>query len=246
MNNSQNILELLKKRYTTKLWQHTPVTDAQLDYVLQCAYLAPSKMAHHSHKIVALTNSAEGKAIKDWLFYEHTWAWDGYPAYDIPVGHQSTEDRDYNGQYRAPVVLIWLSTLKDAERILVQTQVNHQPVSYHVHTPDAYQQRSDIYISATTAMLAAEEQGLRTGYGVCHHAGMVAEHLGMPSYHAVVAMGLGYPQPSNQINSIEDLAMPVLDKQGNRLGFCMANTLPGDPHWNRDDRPSFVQMMKII
>jgi nitroreductase len=237
---TSSILKLLQQRYTTKLWQDTPVTDAQLDYVLQCAYLAPSKMAHHSHRIVALTDSAEGKKIKDWLFYEHTWAWDGHPAYDIPVGHQSDEDRDYNGQYRAPVVLIWLSELKNARRITVQKEVNGQIQQYNVSTPDAYQQRSDIYISATAAMLAAEEQGLRTGYGVCHHNKMVAEHLGMPSYCAVVAMGMGYPADT------ADSEVPVLDAEGHQLGFCVPNTPPGNPHWNRDDRPTQNQMIKII
>jgi nitroreductase len=235
-----DVLKILKQRYTTKLWLDTPVTDAQLDYVLQCAYLAPSKMAHHSHRIVAITNSAEGKKIKDWLFYEHTWAWDGYPAYDIPVGHQSTEARDYNGQYRAPVVLIWLSELKDARRITVQKQIHNEWVQYTVGTPDAYQQRSDIYISATAAMLAAEEQGLNTGYGVCHHNKMVAEHLGMPSYCAVVAMGMGYPADT------ADSEVPVLDAVGHQLGFCVPNTPPGNPHWNRDDKPTQNQMIKII
>ena len=237
---TSSILKLLQQRYTTKLWQDKPVTDAQLDYVLQCAYLAPSKMAHHSHRIVALTDSAEGKKIKDWLFYEHTWAWDGHPAYDIPVGHQSAEDRDYNGQYRAPVVLIWLSELKNARRITVQKEVNGQIQQYNVSTPDAYQQRSDIYISATAAMLAAEEQGLRTGYGVCHHNKMVAEHLGMPSYCAVVAMGMGYPADT------ADSEVPVLDAVGHQLGFCVPNTPPGNPHWNRDDKPTQNQMIKII
>ena len=234
------ILKLLQQRYTTKLWQDTPVTDAQLDYVLQCAYLAPSKMAHHSHKIVALTNSVQGREIKDWLFYEHTWAWDGYPAYDIPVGHHSTDARDYNGQYRAPVVLIWLSELKDARRVTVQKQIRDEWVQYTVGTPDAYQQRSDIYISATTAMLAAEEQGLRTGYGVCHHQKMVAERLGMPSYHAVVAMGMGYPADT------ADSEVPVLDADGCQLGLCVPNTPPGQPHWNRDDKPTQTQMIKVI
>jgi nitroreductase len=237
---TKSIKQLLSERYTTKLWQDTPVSDAQLDYVLQCAYLAPSKMAHHSHKIVAITNSVQGKAIKDWLFYEHTWAWDGHPAYDIPVGHQSDEDRDYNGQYRAPVVLIWLSELKNARRVTVQKQIHNQLLQYNVSTPDADQQRNDIYISATTAMLAAEEQGLRTGYGVCHHHKMVAEHLGMPSYHAVVAMGMGYATISTH------LEVPVLNDQGEPLGFCVPNTPPGAAHWNRDDRPSFQAMMQII
>jgi nitroreductase len=235
-----DVLKILKQRYTTKLWLDTPVTDTQLDYVLQCAYLAPSKMAHHSHKIVALTDSVEGKAIKDWLFYEHTWAWDGYPAYDIPAGHQSTEDRDYNGQYHAPVVLIWLSELKDTRRVTVQKQIRDEWVQYTVGTPDAYQQRSDIYISATTAMLAAEEQGLNTGYGVCHHNKMVAERLGMPSYHAVVAMGMGYPADT------ADSEVPVLDAEGRQLGLCVPNTPPGQPHWNRDDKPTQTQMIKVI
>lgn len=234
------ILKLLQQRYTTKLWQDAPVTDAQLDYVLQCAYLAPSKMAHHSHRIVALTNSVQGREIKDWLFYEHTWAWDGYPAYDIPVGHHSTEARDYNGQYRAPVVLIWLSELKDARRVTVQKQIHDEWVQYTVGTPDAYQQRSDIYISATAAMLAAEEQGLRTGYGVCHHNKMVAERLGMPTHNAVVAMGMGYASEPT------DSEVPVLDARGQPLGFCVPNTPPGEPHWNRNDRPSFADMMQII
>ena len=197
-------------------------------------------MAHHSHKIVALTDSVEGKKIKDWLFYEHTWAWDGHPAYDIPVGHQSDEDRDYNGQYRAPVVLIWLSELKNARRITVQKEVDGKIQQYNVSTPDAYQQRSDIYISATAAMLAAEELGLNTGYGVCHHNKMVAEHLGMPSYCAVVAMGMGYPADT------ADLEVPVLDAAGHQLGFCVPNTPPGAPHWNRDDKPTQTQMIKII
>jgi nitroreductase len=242
---TSSILKLLQQRYTTKLWQDTPVTDAQLDYVLQCAYLAPSKMAHHSHRVVALTNSVQGREIKDWLFYEHTWAWDGYPAYDIPAGHQSTEDRDYNGQYRAPVVLIWLSELKNARRVTVQKEVDGKIQQYTVGTPDAYQQRSDIYISATAALLAAEEQGLNTGYGVCHHQKMVAERLGMPTYHAVVAMGMGYPA---DILGVErgGFSVPVLNDQGERLGFCVANTPPGNLHWNRDDKPGFADMMRII
>jgi nitroreductase len=234
------ILKLLQQRYTTKLWQDAPVTDAQLDYVLQCAYLAPSKMAHHSHRIVALTNSVQGREIKDWLFYEHTWAWDGYPAYDIPVGHHSTEARDYNGQYRAPVVLIWLSELKDSRRVTVQKQIHNEWVQYTVGTPDAYQQRSDIYISATAAMLAAEEQGLHTGYGVCHHNKMVAERLGMPTHNAVVAMGMGYASEPT------DSEVPVLDARGQPLGFCVPNTPPGEPHWNRDDKPTQDQMIKVI
>ena len=235
------ILKLLQQRYTTKCWLDTAVTPTQLDCVLQCAYLAPSKMAHHSHKIVALTNSVQGREIKDWLFYEHTWCWDGHPAYDIPVGHISTEERDYNGQYRAPVVLIWLSELKDARRVWVQTEINHQPVSYHVNTPDAYQQRSDIYISATTAMLAAEQQGLRTGFGVCHDPRQVAERLGQPSYHAVVAMGMGHAEAQ-----LDHVDVPVLNDLGERLGSCVPNTPPGHSHWNRNARPSLVDMIRIV
>jgi hypothetical protein len=138
------------------------------------------------------------------------------------------------------VVLIWLSELKDARRITVQKQIHNEWVQYTVGTPDAYQQRSDIYISATAAMLAAEEQGLNTGYGVCHHNKMVAEQLGMPSYCAVVAMGMGYPADT------ADSEVPVLDAVGHQLGFCVPNTPPGNPHWNRDDKPTQNQMIKII
>ena len=236
-----NILTLLQQRYTTKLWQDKPVTDTQLDYVLQCAYLAPSKMAHHSHKIVALTDSVEGKAIKDWLFYEHTWSWDGYPAYKVPKDHVSAEQRDYNGQYRAPVLLIWLSELKDGGRVQVHTQIKDQKIQYHVTVPDADQQRSDIYISATAAMLAAEELGLNTGYGVCHDSRTVAERVNMSGYHAVVVLGMGYPQPVS-----DNLDQPVLNVDGHTVGVSVPNTPPGAPHWNRDARPNLHHMVTVI
>jgi hypothetical protein len=69
---------------------------------------------------------------------------------------------------------------------------------------------------------------------------MVAERLGMPTYHAVVAMGMGYPA------DIADSEVPVLDTAGQTLGFCVPNTPPGALHWNRDDKPSFVDMIRII
>jgi hypothetical protein len=37
-----------------------------------------------------------------------------------------------------------------------------------------------------------------------------------------------------------------LNDQGERLGFCVANTPPGNLHWNRDDKPGFADMMRII
>jgi hypothetical protein len=67
----------------------------------------------------------------------------------------------------------------------------------------------------------------------------------MPTYHAVVAMGMGYPA---DILGVErgGFSVPVLNDQGERLGFCVANTPPGAPHWNRDDKPTQPQMIKVI
>jgi hypothetical protein len=53
-------------------------------------------------------------------------------------------------------------------------------------------------------------------------------------------MGMGYPA------DIADSEVPVLDAAGQTLGFCVPNTPPGALHWNRDDKPSFVDMIRII
>jgi nitroreductase len=244
---TKSIKQLLSERYTTKVWQNTPVNESTLNYVLDCAYLTPSKMAHHSHKIIAITDSVEGKKIKDWLFWHHTWAWDGHPAYAVPSGHQSDMERDYNGQYRAPVVLFWLSELKSPQRIKMTVKNLDSIKEYHVTTPDAYQQRSDIYISATAAMLAAQEQGLNTGFGVCHDPQMVCEHLGYEKHYAVVAMGMGVAADTKPVLRPDDnFLIDVKNDQNTVVGFTVANTLPGEPHWNRYTKPTQDQMIKVI
>lgn len=235
-----SILTLLQQRYTTKSWTTEPVTDAELTQILQAAHIAPSKMALAQHHIVALTDSHQGKAIKDWLFWQHTWAQDGYPAYAVPHNHVSKTPRDYNGQYRAPVVLFWVMQLKPSERIKMPESEN-----YEVHTPDEHQQRADAYISSTCALLQALQLGLHTGYGVCHHTQTVSTRLGYPNSHAVVALGVGHAADTQHLE--QDCVIPVIDAQGDTLGNMVANISQDSPdHFNRSWRPSYEQMIKII
>ena len=99
----KQLLDILKKRFTTKHWDcNKSVSNDQIEYITDCIYMAPSKMAAHLHKCVVITDSEEGKKIKDWLFYEETWHSDG----KLGVDNQDTV-RGYNGQYHAPVVIAW-------------------------------------------------------------------------------------------------------------------------------------------
>lgn len=242
------VKNLLEKRFTTKVWDDKPVTNEKLNYIIDCAYLAPSKMAHHSHKIIALTDSEHGKKIKDWLFWEHTWALDGYPAYAVPKDHQSNLEKDYNGQYRAPLVLFWLSELGPPKRVKMDLSALNIKEEIYVETPDSNQLRSDIYISATAAMIAAQEQNLNTGFGVCHDTKMVAEHLGFENHSAIVALGIGYAADTKMsVRHDNKFIIDVKDSHGKKAGFCLGNVGQDEPlHWNRNSKPKIEDMVKIV
>jgi hypothetical protein len=69
--------DVLKDRFTAKWWKADPVEQSKLDAVLQAAYLAPVKNGKYDHELVVLTDSPEGKAIKEYLYFDNTWCHSG-------------------------------------------------------------------------------------------------------------------------------------------------------------------------
>jgi nitroreductase len=194
--------DVLSKRFTAKHWEDKSVDQSLLNYILDCTYLAPSKMAAHLHKIVVLTDSTAGKEIKNWLYYGHTWHNDGSKSkgtYSNTTG--------FNGQYIAPIVLVWLNPVNCAD----STTVTYNGIPTNVNLPSFVQRQNDIFLSSMCAMLAAEEQGLNTGFGSCHDHKDVAIRLGFPDHQCPIVVGIGYAKDMSEVEAEYGVLIPVFD-----------------------------------
>ncbi len=229
---------ILSERFTCKHWDfNSPISKDNIDYILDCVYLAPSKMAYHSHKIVVLTDSNQAQEIKEWLFYEHTWNSNG-----DRTNPQPTDLIDYNGQYMAPVVLLWLNQEKDPSKYTV-TFENH---TFEVDSPSYLQRQNDIFISSTVAMIAAQEKGFSTGFGSCHDHIEVAKKLGYDGWRCPIALGIGKAKDTSQDELEHGILLPVYDKNNNKIGTSLANIKANKSYPNRENKPRKEDMFKIV
>jgi hypothetical protein len=172
------IKQQLSERFTAKWWEETPVDEQTLQYVLDCAYLAPSKQGRYNYNIYVLGNTEPANDFKKWLYWENTWCLDkvrGKPGEGL---------RRYNGQVIAPVVLMWVA--KDTR---------------------SFETRDDCLISATVAMCSASEKGLQTGFNSCIGPTDIADKLSIKGT-PILCLGLGYATPddlkSRQVYSNND------------------------------------------
>jgi len=170
--------DVLTKRYTAKWWNDQPVEQEKIEDILKCAYLAPSKNGKHNHKIYVITDSPEGKAFKDFLYYENAWCLGEKRA---PAGYVGN-DRRFNGQVHAPIVLLWVGESKNI----------HSPTPHG--ESDKSRIRDDCLVSATIAMCAAEELGLNTGFNGMIGPVEISDRLGLPrdSTCPMMVIGIGY------------------------------------------------------
>lgn len=160
--------EILEKRFTARWWLDKSVEKEKLEYILDCALTVPSKQSRYSYEICVLGDSEKSKEIKDWIYWEDSYCINDVRAKDEkkdPIGQ-----RAYNGQCRAPVVLAFIGKKEN---------VKHAECC------------NDIMISVTTAMLAAEEQGLNTGFQACLGELEVAKKLGKKGFCHIL-LGIGY------------------------------------------------------
>jgi nitroreductase len=238
----KQLLNVLNKRFTTKHWDHSKtVSNDQLEYITDCIYMAPSKMAAHLHKCVVITDSAEGKKIKDWLFYEKTWTSEGRLLED---GNQDTV-RMYNGQYHAPVLIAWLNPINAAS---TDTRV-YCGISTNVNLPSFQQRQNDIFISTMAAIMAGEEQGLNTGFGSCHDHKSVAERLGFPDHECPIVVGFGYAKDMTELEKEHGVLIPIFDpdNQEQIIGYDATNFVIGHTgNQNRNEKPKKSKIMVTI
>jgi hypothetical protein len=170
----------------------------KLNEVIDCAYLAPSKQGKFEYTLYVISNSVEGKALKEYMFWEDTFCLDNVR------GKQGPGLRRYNGQVNAPVVLVWLANKKNPG-LNVSTNEN-----------DSWRVRDDCIVSATMALCAAEAIGLQTGFcGCIDHLALASKITGTPinqlNQIAVVSLGIGYGyfEPGYQKSVYQDGVYPV-------------------------------------
>jgi nitroreductase len=223
--------DVLLNRFTAKHWESKEVEQSKIDYILDCAYLAPSKIAARSHKIVVLTESSEAKKIKDWLYYKHTHNTKGIKE----LHGEDTSLKKFNGQYNAPLILAWLNPINFPER----AERIREGIKSYVKLPDIAERQDDICISSMCAMAAAEEQGLNTGFGSCHNPEKVAKKLGFSDYECPIVVGIGYARDTTEEESKHGFIIPISDNKDKVIGFDIANiTADNDTALNRGYTPS--------
>lgn len=231
--------DVLLNRFTAKHWKSKEVEQSKIDYILDCAYLAPSKIAARSHKIVVLTESSEAKKIKNWLYYKHTHNTRGIKE----LYGEGTSLKKFNGQYRAPLICAWLNPVDSPER----EERTYKGEKMYVKLPDYRERQDDICVSSMCAVAAAEEQGLNTGFGSCHNPEKVAKKLGFPDYECPIVVGIGYAKDTTEEESKEGIIIPITDDKDKVIGFDIANiTADRDSALNRGYTPSQENIIVTI
>lgn len=211
--------EHLKHRFTAKWWDPKPVEQEKIDAVLEAAYLAPSKQGVYRYNIVVVTDSEQGKEFKKWLYEENTWCFEGM------LTPSKADDKRFNGQVLAPVLLIYFSKKEKHSDIEDLNLRNH----------------IDTVVSATTAMCAAEEIGLATGFNATFDGKAVAERLGITDAVCTMMLGFGYASSDQRVRR------GVYDPQGQRIGYDYSNTDPDlKIDINRTNKPTLQELIKVI
>jgi len=175
--------DIIKKRYSARFFENTDIEKSKIDYVLDCALSAPSKQSVYPYKIFVLGNSKRANKFKNWLFWNDTWCVDGVRADPLEI---DSKEKRFNGQYRAPLLLLWA----------------HRNVSKKHLELYEWQNLMDMSVSASFAMLGAEEQGLATCFGNCHSPEFNNTILGKGSIKIGLALGIGYATASDKNHTI--------------------------------------------
>lgn len=190
--------KILENRITTKWWLPEAVEEEKLNEVIDCAYLAPSKQGKFDYTLYVIGNSVEGRALKEYMFWQDTY------CLDTVRGKQGPGLRRYNGQVNAPVVLVWLANKKN------------YGLNQSTNENDEWRVRDDCIVSATMALCAAESLGLQTGFcGCIDHLTLASKITGTPinqlNQIAVLSLGIGYGyhEPAYQKTVYQNSVYPV-------------------------------------
>jgi hypothetical protein len=232
------IRDLVNNRYSGRVWEDKPISQEKIDYIVDCALNAPSKQCLYPWELHVITDSKAGKEFKDYLFWNDTWCENGLRA--NPNGVYSKNKR-YNGQYRAPVLLVWTDRNPDLS-------VSPESPAFHKKESWATEQALiDSTVSSSFAMLAAEEQGLQTSFGRCHSVEWRNSVLGKGNKEFYIAVGIGYA-PVDPNDPGEDMLVGV-ERNGVVDGFDTKNmnqNWPLERHSQRNHIPSRDELVKVV
>lgn len=211
----------MEKRFTAKWWEDKSVEQEKIQYILDCAYTAPIKNGKCNYEIFVVTDSPEGRDLKEWMYYQSTWC--------LNLQRQAEGEglKRFNGQVLAPVLLIWVA--------------DHLPyIDRNTLENEFTRVRDDTIVSSTLALAAAQEQGLATGFCGTIDAIETAKRLGREGKIASISLGVGYASP----DFIK--ARYVYDPEGNQIGFDYSNCHPLLKHETRKTKPSKEDMINYI
>lgn len=232
------LLDIIKRRYSAREFDDTKVDKNKIDYIIECALHAPSKQAIYPYEIHVLSDSPKAKQLKDYLVWNDTWCVGNHRAREQD---KNSDKKVYNLQYGAPLLLVWTTRCLD----------NH-PASEHDYFKKVskkvfqMQYENDIFISASYAMLGAEEQNLQTCFGRCHDSNGLAEMLGRPGYKGHIALAIGY---ATELKSSEDFYYRWVERDGIVDGWTIRNIpqhFPKEDHGNRIKSPSKEELVNYI
>ena len=223
-----------------------PVEQDKIDYIVDCAIGAPSKNGIYPYKVQVLTNSPQANEFKQNLFWNDSWVVGGKR---IPQEHKDSTKKRYNGQYLAPVLLLWTrrhqSSVEDnstrtdeAMTDAVKGAKEAWNFSGEITQGQKEQILMDMAVSASFACLSAEEQGLRTGYGLCHSTEWHDTILGEGLVEVDLALGIGYAELDTQE---KETTTHWVHKDGELKGRMPKNlpqSFPPEKHFTRRQRPT--------
>jgi nitroreductase len=211
--------EHLQRRFTAKWWDSKPVEQEKIDAVLEAAYLAPSKQGVYRYEILVVTDSDSGKKFKQWLYEENTWCFEG------ALTKEGADDKRFNGQILAPVLLLYLSKREDNNK-LEDLNLRNQV---------------DTIVSATTAMCAAAELGLSTGFNTTFNSDAIIKYLNRSDVICTIMIGFGYATADQRVRR------GIYNESGARIGYDYSNTDPSlNIDINRTQKPAFDKLIKFI
>lgn len=225
---------IIENRYSARNFDNIPIKEEKIQYILECALDAPSKQSLYPYKIFVLGNSKKATKFKNWLFWHDTWCADGVRA---DKENKTPKNTRYNGQYNAP--LLFLYTYRELN------DLKYIPGDLRDNNRDPRQNLIDMTVSASFAMLAAEEQGLRTCFGNCHNYEYIDTVLGAGSIKIDLALGIGY---ASSVPNHRRMLNPI-NKKKKLQGYDTNNleqSYPIEMHNVRQNKSAVDKLFKFI
>jgi len=187
-NPVKSIYDLMKSRYTVRTFKDQNLEKGHLDQILKAGLLAPSKNKLFPYKIIVLTNSKEGKSLKQKLWSQYT------ICYHCSETGEKIEQR-INSIITAPVSIMFFLDIKPEGH-------EKKEELFKIRNRLVFRATRGAMISATAMMLQAEQLGYGTAFtGVSYDMNKFKKQLKLSSQNTyLVTLSIGYKkEPSETI-----------------------------------------------